>query len=43
MMPSKVPMPPATSTAVMPTTIDTRAPKIRRDSTSRPTWSVPSR
>ena len=30
-------------TAVKPTTIDTRAPKISRDSTSRPSWSVPSR
>ena len=30
-------------TAVKPTTMETRAPKIRRDSTSRPTWSVPSR
>src|SRR2546421_3175384 len=30
-------------TAVKPTTIETRAPKIRRESTSRPTWSVPSR
>src|SRR4029453_16046472 len=30
-------------TAVKPTTIDTLAPKISRDSTSRPRWSVPSR
>src|SRR5689334_22666123 len=43
MMPSVVPMTPATRTAVKPTTIDTRAPKISRDSTSRPSWSVPSR
>ena len=43
MMPSAVPMTPATSTAVKPTTIETRAPKISRDSTSRPRWSVPSR
>ena len=43
MMPSVVPMIPAKMTAVMPTTIDTRAPKISRDSTSRPSWSVPSR
>src|SRR4051794_19607870 len=43
MMPSVVPMIPATRTAVMPTIIDTRAPKISRDSTSRPSWSVPSR
>jgi hypothetical protein len=42
-MPSRVPITPATSTAVTPTIIDTRAPKISRDSTSRPTWSVPSR
>ena len=26
-----------------PTIIDTRAPKISRESTSRPMWSVPSR
>src|SRR5262249_26942829 len=43
MMPSAVPMAPATITAVKPTTIDTRAPKMRRDSTSRPRWSVPRR
>ena len=43
MMPSAVPTAPAKITAVMPTTIDTRAPKISRDSTSRPSWSVPSR
>src|SRR5229473_899478 len=42
-MPSAVPTIPAKKTAVKPTTIDTRAPKIRRDSTSRPSWSVPSR
>ena len=42
-MPSVVPMVPATTTARMPTTIDTRAPKISRESTSRPRWSVPSR
>src|ERR1700686_5076597 len=43
MMPSVVPTVPAKMTAVKPTTIDTRAPKISRDSTSRPSWSVPSR
>src|SRR6266851_618392 len=43
MMPSVVPTMPANTTAVRPTTIDTRAPKISRDSTSRPSWSVPSR
>src|SRR6266567_1805824 len=42
-MPSAVPTTPAKITAVKPTTIDTRAPKISRDSTSRPSWSVPSR
>src|SRR2546422_2597591 len=42
-MPSTVPTTPAKITAVKPTTIDTRAPKISRESTSRPTWSVPSR
>jgi len=42
-MPSVVPRRPATMTAVKPTTMETRAPKMRRDSTSRPTWSVPSR
>src|SRR5216684_4218696 len=42
-MPSAVPTTPAKMTAVKPTTIDTRAPKISRDSTSRPSWSVPSR
>src|SRR5262249_34075604 len=42
-IPSVVPSTPAKITAVKPTTIDTRAPKISRDSTSRPTWSVPSR
>src|SRR5882724_9372533 len=42
-MPSAVPITPAKMTAVKPTTIDTRAPKISRDSTSRPSWSVPSR
>src|SRR5216683_5785731 len=42
-MPSVVPMAPATMTARKPTTMDTRAPKISRESTSRPTWSVPSR
>src|SRR5919201_2838788 len=42
-MPSTVPITPAKMTAVKPTTIDTRAPKISRESTSRPTWSVPSR
>ena len=36
-------MTPAKSTAVKPTTIETRAPKMSRDSTSRPRWSVPSR
>src|SRR3954451_23509433 len=36
-------MTPATSTAVKPTTMETLAPKIRRDSTSRPSWSVPNR
>src|SRR6266853_1396874 len=43
MMPSVVPTTPAKRTAVIPTTIETRAPKISRDSTSRPSWSVPSR
>src|SRR5437016_2531022 len=43
MMPSVVPTTPANKTAVRPTTIDTLAPKISRDSTSRPSWSVPSR
>src|SRR5882672_7307120 len=42
-MPSTVPTKPAKSTARKPTSIDTRAPKISRDSTSRPMWSVPSR
>src|SRR5437868_4201851 len=42
-MPSVVPRMPANNTAVRPTTIETRAPKISRDSTSRPSWSVPSR
>ncbi len=42
-MPSVVPIVPATTTARMPTTIETRAPKISRESTSRPRWSVPSR
>src|SRR5262250_385959 len=42
-MPSAVPITPAKITAVKPTTIDTLAPKISRDSTSRPSWSVPSR
>src|SRR5262245_994922 len=43
MMPSPVPIAPATATAVKPTTIDTLAPKMSRDSTSRPRWSVPRR
>src|SRR6266436_5325982 len=43
MMPSVVPTVPAKITAVKPTTIDTRAPKISRESTSRPSWSVPRR
>src|SRR4051812_7127371 len=43
MTPSVVPIAPATRTAVRLTTIDTRAPKISRDRTSRPSWSVPSR
>src|SRR5262245_18763768 len=42
-MPSPVPITPATMTAVKPTIMDTRAPKISRESTSRPRWSVPSR
>src|SRR5215475_1220844 len=42
-MPSVVPITPANMTAVKPTTIDTLAPKISRDSTSRPSWSVPRR
>src|SRR5438270_6280513 len=42
-MPSVVPTTPAKTTAVKPTIIDTLAPKIKRDSTSRPSWSVPSR
>ena len=36
MMPSVVPTTPAKITAVKPTTIETLAPKISRDSTSRP-------
>ena len=43
MMPSTVPMTPAIRTAVMPTIMETRAPKMSRESTSRPRWSVPSR
>src|SRR5215831_14217391 len=43
MMPSRVPRTPANITAVRPTTIEIRAPKISRESTSRPSWSVPSR
>src|SRR6266702_5814068 len=43
MIPSVVPRIPANTTAVRPTTIETRAPKISRDRTSRPSWSVPSR
>ena len=35
-MPSTVPTTPAKITAVKPTTIDTLAPKMSRDSTSRP-------
>src|SRR5262249_9580810 len=42
-MPSVLPSTPAMITAVKPTIIDTRAPKIKRDSTSRPMWSGPSR
>src|SRR4029453_12226490 len=42
-MPRVLPSTPAMITAVKPTIIDTRAPKISRDSTSRPMWSVPSR
>src|SRR5919201_262575 len=42
-MPSAVPSTPAKITAMKPTIMDTRAPKIRRDRTSRPMWSVPSR
>src|SRR3954469_3807363 len=42
-MPSVVPTTPAKMTAVKPTTMETRAPKISRDRTSRPSWSVPSR
>ena len=42
-MPSPVPSTPATTTAVKPTTTETRAPKISRESTSRPRWSVPRR
>ena len=42
-MPSNVPTAPAKMTAVNPTTSEMRAPKISRDSTSRPSWSVPSR
>ena len=36
MIPSAVPKVPATITAVKPTTMDTRAPKIRRERMSRP-------
>src|SRR6516162_3011870 len=42
-MPSAVPTTPAKITAVKPTTTETLAPKISRESTSRPSWSVPSR
>src|SRR5881628_2169058 len=41
-IPSAVPITPAKITAVKPTIIDTRVPKISRESTSRPMWSVPS-
>ena len=40
--PSAEPMRPPTSTAAKPTMSDTREPKIMRESTSRPRWSVPS-
>ena len=42
-MPSPVPITPAKITAVKPTTIETLAPKMSRESTSRPRWSVPRR
>ena len=41
--PSAEPTRPPTSTAAKPTRSDTREPKIIRESTSRPRWSVPSR
>ncbi len=40
--PSAEPTRPPTSTAAKPTRSDTREPKIIRESTSRPRWSVPS-
>src|SRR6266480_4346647 len=43
MMPRTVPMNPATITAVKPTIMETRAPKMSRERTSRPRWSVPRR
>src|SRR5712692_11056835 len=42
-MPIAVPMLPATTVPIRPTTSDTRAPKMRRLRTSRPWKSVPSR
>src|SRR5580765_1090705 len=41
--PSEAPRSPPTTTAAKPTSRDTRAPKITRERTSRPRWSVPSR
>src|SRR5712692_3481971 len=42
-IPSTVPRMPAKITAMKPTTSETRGPKMRRERTSRPRWSVPSR
>src|SRR2546425_498043 len=43
MMPRVVPRTPAKITAVKPTMIETRAPNMSRERTSRPRWSVPRR
>ena len=43
MPPSIVPIAAPTVTTTTPVTSEIRAPKIRRDSTSRPSSSVPSR
>src|SRR5438105_8405203 len=42
-LPKVVPMPPATTVPMTPTSSDTRRPKISRERTSRPWKSVPSR
>ena len=41
-MPSTTPITRASSAALIPMVSETRVPKIRRDSTSRPSASVPS-